>query len=375
VKKEGRPLIPPDKEQISADQLSYLLLNYLIPSSLVFAVGIEIGPDAWLAGLLGIGISFGMMLFYLKLSTRFPGRTLIAINDTVWGPWLGKTCSAGFFLLYLYVTFIHINLTTSFQKEFLLDTPSLVLSLVASGISFLMVSYGLEVIARCSQLVIILFQIPFTLILTVLLIPELQLSNLQPLLQTPFPLILRAALRVGAFSFGTGFAYLMIFPLTRGREAGQIYPATVKAFAIGAGYHTLIITLITLALGPTAGYFTFPSLHTARLVNIGDVFSRMEVVAGIAIWLWNIFHQTMFAYNLATATGELLRLKSYRTLCLPLWILLSLLSVHSFASSIDDVEYASRVYQWLIFPFQYLLPLLTLLVAVIRKLPREKANK
>jgi spore germination protein KB len=362
-------LFPQDKGEISTAQLSCLLLNYLIPTSLVFAVGVEIGPDAWLAGLLGIGISLGFVLLYLKLATRFPGRTLIAINDIVWGPWLGKACSAVFFLFYFYVTFITIDLTTAFQKEFLLDTPTLVLSLVGTGISFVMVSCGLEVIARCSQLFIIFFQIPFVLLLTVLLIPELQLANLQPLFQTPLPLVLRAALRVGSFSFGTGFAYLMIFPLTRDHR--QIYPATVKAFAIGAGYHTLIIMLIILGLGPTAAYFTYPSLHTARLINIGEVFSRMEVPTGIAIWLWNIFHQTMFAYNLTTAAGELFRLKSYRTLCLPLWILLSLLSIHSFASNIDDVEFASRVYQWLIFPFQYIIPLVTLLVAVIRKLPER----
>jgi spore germination protein KB len=268
-------MLPQNKGQISAAQLSCLLLNYLIPTSLVFAVGVEIGPDAWLAVVLGIGISLGFILIYLKLITRFPGRTLIGINKIVWGPRLGKICSAGFSLFYLYVTFIDINLTTMFQKEFLLNTPALVLSLMGTGISFIMVSCGLEVIARCSQFLITLFQIPFALFLTILLIPELQLPNLQPLFQTPFPLILRAALRVGAFSFGTGFAYLMIFPLTRDRC--QIYPATVKAFAIGAGYLTNSILVMTLVLGPTAGYFTFPTLHTARLVNIGEVFSRMEV--------------------------------------------------------------------------------------------------
>jgi hypothetical protein len=80
----------------------------------------------------------------------------------------------------------------------------------------------------------------------------------------------------------------------------------------------------------------------------------------------------MYAYNLTTATGELLRLKSYRTLALPLWILLSLLSIHSFASNIDNVEFALRIYQWLIFPFQYIIPLVTLLAAVIRKLPERE---
>jgi hypothetical protein len=54
-------------------------------------------------------------------------------------------------------------------------------------------------------------------------------------------------------------------------------------------------------------------------------------------------------------------------------ILLSLASVQNFANSIDDWEFALEVYHWLIILPQYLLPLLTLLVAVIRRLPRKEA--
>jgi spore germination protein KB len=358
--------------EISAIQLIFLLLNYLIPASLVFSIGVEIGPDAWVAGLLGFGISFGFALLYLKLAARFSGRTLIAINDAVWGPWLGKICSAVFFLFYLCISFITVNIATRFQKEFLINTPDLVLSLMATATSFLMVGCGLEVIARCSQVVTNFFLNPLMLLVIVLLIPDMQLPNLKPLFQTPFPLFLQAALRVGAFSFGTGFSYLMIFPHIRESKFKQVYPDIGKAFAVGAAYHTIIITSIVLTLGPTAGYFLFPALHATRLINIGEVFTRMEVLTGIAIWLRIFLFQTMYAYNLTTAAGELFRLKSHRTLCLPLMILLSLFSIHSFANSIDDVEFALRVYQWLIFPFQFILPLLTLLVAVIRRLPGKE---
>ena len=124
-------------------------------------------------------------------------------------------------------------------------------------------------------------------------------------------------------------------------------------------------------LGPTAGYFTFPALAASRLINIGEVFTRMEVLMGIIFWLGGFIQNTIFIYNLISAMGELLKLKTIKTLAIPMWMLLSLLAVHSFANISDDIFHGMKVHIWLTFPFQYVIPFLTLMVAIIRKLPRE----
>jgi spore germination protein KB len=361
---------PLEQGKISATQLIFLLLDQIIPATLIFTVGVEVRQDAWLAILPGVAASLGFTLLYLTLGRRFQGQTLIGINQAVWGPYFGWPFSILYLLFYLSATFLCLYLAVAFQKAFLPHTPPLVLAFLGAGLSLLLSACGLEVLARCSQIIRI-FTTAIWGILLLLIIPEIKTENFLPVFQIPVPLLLKAALRVGAFSFGTGFAYLMIFPMVR--QQPKTFAATFKAFGIGTGYLMTGIYFAVGTLGPAAVFFTFPSLTVSRLINIGEIFTRMELVTGVLIWLGIFFLQSIYVYNLTMGVGELFRLKSATTLGLPFWILLSLLSVHSFANNMDNWEFSHQVYPWLVIPFQYLIPLLTLLVAVIRRLPRKKA--
>jgi spore germination protein KB len=362
--------MPLEQGKISATQLIFLLLDQIIPATLIFTVGVEVRQDAWLAILTGVAASLGFALLYLTLGRRFQGQTLIGINHAVWGPYFGWSFSALYLLFYLFATFLCLYVAVAFQKEFLPNTPPLVLAFLGTGLSLLLTVCGLEVLARCSQIIRI-FTTAIWGILLLLIIPEIKMENLLPVFQTPVPPLLKAALRVGAFSFGTGFGYLMILPMVR--QQPKTSAATFKAFGIGAGYLMTGIYFTVSTLGPMADFFSFPSLTASRLINIGQVFTRMELVTGVLIWLGFFFLQSIYVYNLTMGVGELFRLKSATTLGLPFWILLPLLSVHSFANNMDNMEFAHQVYPWIIIPFQYLIPLLTLLVAVIRRLPRKEA--
>jgi spore germination protein KB len=362
--------MPLEQGKISATQLIFLLLDYITPAILVFTVGVEVGPDAWLATLLGLAVNLGFVLLYLTLTRRFPGQTLIGINRAIWGPCFGWCFSALYLLSYFFLTSLGIHLNVVFQKEFLPNTPSLLLAFLGTGLSLLFITRGLEAMARCSQIVRIFTTVIWGILL-LLIIPEIKMENFQPILQTPVSLLLKAALRVGSFSFDIGFLFLMIFPMVR--QPSKTAAAICKAFGISASYLLTGIFFTIGTLGQLASFFPFPALAASRLINIGEVFNRMEILTGILIWLWGFLLQNIYVYNLTMGVGEFFKLKSAGTLALPSLILLSLASVQNFANSIDDWEFALEVYHWLIILPQYLLPLLTLLVAVIRRLPRKEA--
>lgn len=71
--------------KLSSKQLMFLIIAYNIGTSFLFTVGGEAKQDAWLAALLGTIISLIMAVIYLLLANRFPGQTLVFINDQVWG--------------------------------------------------------------------------------------------------------------------------------------------------------------------------------------------------------------------------------------------------------------------------------------------------
>lgn len=358
----------PEKGRISSTQLIFLFIVYLVSTAFLFTAGVEAKQDAWLVALLGMAISLITVLIYLALACRFPGQTFITIHEQVWGTFLGKGFSALFLLFFFINTSTAINLAFSFQKELLLNTPPLVLALLSSGISLILVNCGLEVLARCNQLICTFNMIIWGFIF-LLAIPEINLANFQPVFQSSIPVLIIAALRASAFSFATGFGFLLIFP--RVRDSQKICISTIIAFGV-SGLYLLSAVIFTIGiLGPTIGYYTFPALNASRMINIGEIFTRMEVLTGVIFWLGMFFIQTIYIYNFTMTAAEFFQLKSSRTMSIPLWILLSLFSIQSFASSSDNVEYGLKVYAWLIIPFQYIIPLLTLMVAVIRKLPQE----
>jgi spore germination protein KB len=347
----------------------FLLLGYLVPATLSFSIGAkDVKQDAWLTVIIGMAFSLGLALLYLALANRFPGLSLIAINDQVWGCYLGKVFSMGFVLFYLFVTSLAVGMTANFQREFLPNTPALILGLLGAGISAFLVSAGLEVLARCCQ-IFGFFHIPIWCLLFLANLPAIDLTNFQPILQTPWLFLGFGSLFISVFTADALMPFMMIFPHVH--DAEKMYAAAVKCYIIAGGYILMGFLFTFGILGPTADQFTYPTLNATRMIDIGEVFSRMELLFGIIFYLGAFFRQTLFFYNLTKATGEFFNLKSPQILCLPLGILLSLLSIHTFASSADDVVFAMQINPWLLFPLYYLYPALTLLVAAIRKLPRQ----
>lgn len=274
------------------------------------------------------------------------------------------------FILYIFfISTLTINLTVRFQKGLLLETPPLVLALLGTGITLILVSRGLEVLARCAQLISIINWIIWGFIF-LLAIPLFDIVNFQPVFQTPIPLLLTSALRVSAFSFATGFGFMMIFP--RVRDSQKNYISVIKAFAVSGLLLVSTVVFTTGVLGPAQGYFVFPALNASRLINVGEIFTRMEVLTGIIFWLGGFLVQSIYIYILTETMNEFFKLKSAQTLVIPLWILLSLVSIRNFASISEDVEFASKVYNWFTVPIQYVIPLLTMGVALTRKLGPER---
>ena len=75
---------------------------------------------------------------------------------------------------------------------------------------------------------------------------------------------------------------------------------------------------------------------------------------------------TVLYYAVSLGTAQLLKLKSYLPVVLPIGVLMICLSILQFESAFEINYFALKIYPNYVLPFQLFLPLLTLLVAVIR---------
>lgn len=359
------------EEKISSSQLLMMITGFTMGTSTLFPPGSGIHQDNWLAVLLGMAEGILFALIYLALANRFPGKTLIEIADLVWGPYLGKLISGSFLVYLFHLGSLAITMGMNFINFSLLPfTPVYVFILFGVSVCAAAASAGMEVLAR-SFTILVISAVVGLLFVDALLIPQIKLENLQPILETPFLKLLAAGHRAAVYPFGDTVVFLMLIPFL---NAPQKARSSVIAGLILAGLlFTIAIVRNTGVLGATAEYFLYPSYSVSRMINVGEIFTRIEILIGINFVTTVFIKVTIIIYGFMLGTAQLCKLKSYRTLAIPVWILISLLAIHNYPNVIESQEFARKIYPFYALPFQVGIPFFTWIMALIRKQPRESS--
>jgi spore germination protein KB len=358
-----------EKGKISRSQLIILMVGFCLGSSVVLVPGGGAKQDAWLAILAGMGEGILFALIYSFLLTRFRGKTLIQINDLVYGPYLGKLISVFFlwFLLHL-GSMVLRNFSDFFTMTTMTETPSLVFLILIALVCAVAVRGGLEVIARCSQVLVPILIL--VLILTLLMLLQVfDLGNFQPILEGPLKKFLWAAHGAATFPFGETVAFLMVIPFLNKAKA---IPSSVSIALLISGVTLSFSAFRNIGvLGNLNNIFLYPSFQAARLIKIGEVLSRMEIFVVTNFLTMGFLKIAVLIYGTALGSAQLFGLKTYRPLVIPVSIIMIILALVDFSNVIENVEFATVGYPIYALPFEVGIPLVTLLIALIRKLPRE----
>ena len=97
-----------EKGVITNTQLMFLILSFMefMVMSVNFVYSI-CGADAWIAVLAAYAVTMLVAVGYTAIAKCCPGKNLVEINDTVFGPYLGKLFSA-LYLWFFFEYMIHI---------------------------------------------------------------------------------------------------------------------------------------------------------------------------------------------------------------------------------------------------------------------------
>ena len=357
------------KGTIAGYQLIYLIIGFSLGSALVFAPGRAAQQDAWIAIMIGAAESMFFALIYTALARRFPGKTLVEIEETVFGPYLGKLIAA-IFLWYLFHlgSIVIRNFTDFFTIAVMAETPSLVFAVLLVLVSALAVSYGLEVIARCS---LILLPITVFLLTTTFLLQlnQFDFKNFLPILEISFRDLLGASHALAAFPFGETVTFLMFFPFLDRPKAGR--RPTLIAILLTAILLITVSARVIGVLGATAGLVTYPSLEAIKFINVPFVSLRLEVIVMINFLAMGFLKISLLHYGTVLGLGQIFKFRSIRPLIIPVGILMIIFSIINFSGISENIEFAETGYPIYTLPFQLGIPLLTLIVALVRKLPRR----
>jgi spore germination protein KB len=358
---------------ISLQQLTALIIVYLIGrSTLVFPVG-PAAQDVWLTIILGALLASLVMLLWISMGLRFEGIDPIVYTRVTLGNVLGTLLTALYMLFFLQVAAgVLRNICELYVTSVMKATPIVVFAGVTAFLAALAARAGLENIARLAEL-ILPWLISGMLLLTVLVLATPGLPHpeyLLPVFGSGWINILRSTIIHFTFPFMEANVLVFALPFL------DFPRGCKKSIYVGVAIVTLILALTNIrnlmVLGPQGiSRVNFPFLTTIQLVDIGEFLQRLDPIA-IFIWTLGTFVKlSLLVYVISIGWASLFALADYRPLVFPVSILMATISIILYESYAQMKDFYLTTYPFYGLPFQVLGPLLVLTIAKIRGLTSD----
>jgi spore germination protein KB len=355
-----------EKGKISNFQLSTLIIGFVFGSSVIISPGGGAGHDAWIAVALGMMEGLLIAWIFTALTRQFKGKTIVEISFLVYGKFLGK-CISMLFIWYLFHlgAMVLNNYVRFFRLEIYPATPNIVILLSLMLVCATTVGRGIEVLARCS-LILVALTILLTSSDTFLLITHINLNNLMPILDVPIGKLLWAAHGAASFPFAETVAFLMVLAFIDKPGKG---PSAVSRGLLIAGFILIIVAARNAAvLGQMASTYIYPSFLAVQVIDVGDVLTRVEVLVAINLITMGFIKISVLLYGTVLGIAQVFNLSSYRPIILPVGILMVILALTNVGNTVEMFDFANKGYPIYAVPFQIGIPLITLVVAKLRRL-------
>jgi spore germination protein KB len=361
-----------DKAQISGNQFMFSVICFTQASSLLTAfLSTVTMQDSWLVVLIGAALCLPLIWLYRTLMVMFPEQNLIQILDEVYGPVAGKIIGISYAWFFITLATLNLSDLGDFVKLTIMpETPNAALLILCVAVSAWAVRYGIRVVTRYSTL----FAITAFVILAasvMLVINQINPQNFLPVLDQPPIKYVQGTHIITTIPFGELVAFLMIIPNVK-LARRDVTKKLLLGFALGGVFLLVVILRDIAVLGNMLPMFSLPGLVTLRLVNMGVALSRIEILFAVVLIMLLFFKITFLYYISVVAVAQLIRVKAYRHIVLAAGALMIAYGLTLYPDSVTHAASARETTPIIWTAFEILLPLITYIIAKLRKLPKAK---
>ncbi len=361
--------------KISVHQFKILVILCYVGSSILLAprnAATAAKQDVWIAAILGLIIAVLLVYLYSAVGNLFPNMSLIKCTEELLGKWIGIVVS----LLFIFYLFFNSSILVYMIGDFVTtqimpETPIQFTNLLFVIIVVFGTRLGLEAFSRTAE-ILYHWIIGLLIIFLVFLFPTLEFKNIQPIFEHGAKPVIRGALSYTSFSSLTLIPLMMIFPacVNNQREAKKAF---IKGAFIAGIIMFIVTTFCILVLGhDITARNAFPSYALAKKISLGNFIERIEVIIAV-IWVITMFYKIILHfYGAVIGIAQILKLKDYRPLTLPLGMILVVFSLIIFPNSTYAIEWGSTTWLPYVSTYGFFLPLFLLIVSYLRDKHKEK---
>ena len=352
------------KEQITDKEAIYLLVVFVMGSSLIIGIGGDADNDAWIAGIVGVFMFIPMLLVYSRILSIFPGNDLFDILNITLGKGIGKIIA----IIYIWYAFHLGALVLRNFGEFINivampETPMFVPLLCLGLVCIFAVRLGIEVMGRTTT-----FFLPILLFILVvvqfLAIPQLHLHYIKPILGNGLIQVLKGGFSSFSFPYAETVLFIGVFGSLKTKKS------ILRVYYWGIFISTIILIITTVrniaVLGNMLGSYYFPSYAAVGRISIGDFVQRIEVSVSFVFIFFVFIKSSICLLVTCKGIGKMFNLKNYRSIVIQTGLLMIYFSYIVYDNSMMMKYWAFKVYPFYAFPLQVILPIMIWILAEIK---------
>jgi spore germination protein KB len=353
-----------NQTDISAKQMMATITMFMVGSSLITGGSDSAKQDNWVCILAAAVLVIPLVWIHSEILNLYPGRAYFRNIIRAMGRPLGIAVCAlltlyilhlGGMVLRVFSEFIHVvNMT---------ETPMIAIAVGIITVMIYLLSNRIYVLTRISK-----FMVPIMCVIIVMTLllsyKNMDFNNLKPILQSEPSALMKGTVSAAAVMSGE---IMMCAPMFGAMDRKKNVFSTMLN---GALFGFLIIVVVSfrnrLVLGYISGISIFPSYEAVSVIQLGEFFTRIEVLIGILLLLVGFVKICVLMFSACEALSSTVGLNDYEPLVVPVGLLLLTIASLVHADSIEMSRWI-KMFPLYSFPFQVLLPVLVLIVGKIRK--------
>lgn len=363
-----------NKEVISNKQGISIIILFLIGSTSIFGVGIISQKDMWLGIIMALIMVLPVVLIIIRLHNLFPDQDFYDILEICLGKIFSKILLVIYILgLIIFTSDIFVNYGSFIKIVNLPNTPKIIPMIFMGLLSIWVLKEGIEVLGRWSEFFV---YFPYGLLIfgSILLIPQIDISNITPVLKEGFKPVWEGGFQTFTFPFSQIIVFTAAFQYFKGKDS----PKKIYLSGLFISFaHIFLITTLSLAVLGTDSFerMYFPIYEAAARISVGELLQRLEIIVATSFVLGGFVKISVLLLCMAKAFTKLFEFKDYRFIVAPLTFICLNFSYYMFDSTMHYFEFNHDMWPILLFPFSVLIPLFIWIIAELKHRKNKISKK
>ncbi|MGI5920320.1 MAG: GerAB/ArcD/ProY family transporter [Syntrophomonadaceae bacterium] len=359
-----------EKIIINSRQFRAIVICLTWPTIINYGSGFlarETGRDMWLSGLISILTTMLFVYIVIHMGRNYPGKTIVEYSHDLLGSILGKMLGVMLALYFAVSAAISVSMYIQHLTDFLLpETPYLVVTIMHISVICYMIWRGSEVIGRIATIALFLTGI-FYFLIVIAALPEFEISRLMPLFSSGVVAVSKASLSADSFIGMIQVVVAMMLPMVA-NQSKSFRPAAT-GLLIGGSLFVIYFIAEIMVMGPQlVAVMRIASMDLVRSIQITQYLHRFESFM-VALWYWSILVQAgILASCSLKAFQQTVGIKKDKIYIILLFgLLLGIITHYIGQNRIFFQVFREHQWEYIALSFQYVLPVILLIVMTIKK--------